>query len=200
MVGGTKRALVLAGLFSALFGVASPASARKTYPGVVQEQFGGGCAPECTLCHTRIEGGTDSDPYLKPNELDPGYVAPVLPPNRGRGEFLANLIHVNGHQTPHSDAALRNALHLLATANCNTDATAPCDSDGDTVQDTTELGMDRNPDVPNDKEGDLCVGPKYGCGAHLGAEPRGLSAERTGAVVLSLFGLGLVVLRRVRRG
>jgi len=192
------RAFLLGGGLAAALGVALPASARKTYPGVVQDQLRGGCAPQCTLCHTRPEGGSDSDPYLKPSELTPGYVPPMLPGNRGQGAFFANLVHVNGHRAPLADSELANALRTLASANCSATASGPCDSDGDGVPDTVELGMDRNPDVPNDKDGDLCVGPKYGCGAHIGALPNDASSTRDAALV-SLLGFGLVLLRRARR-
>jgi hypothetical protein len=189
------RLFALSGALTA-FGVALPASAEPTFPGVIQKQFGGQCAPQCTLCHLTEAGGLGS---YQPSELSDGYVSKDLGDNRGEGTFFANFVAVNHGSLPTNDTQLEQKLKVYSTANCNATSTKPCDSDGDTVADTVELGMDRDPNIPNDKPGDLCVGPKYGCGANIGTLPHESSATRTAASLVALIGVGLVLLRRARR-
>lgn len=185
----------LAGLLLAL-GVASPAAAEQTFPAAVQKQVANDCAPQCTLCHTTETGGIEN---LKPNgATTDGYIKKNLPNGRGEGLFIANMVALN-KALPTTDAQVENLLSRMATEACNDTGPQPCDSDGDGMIDTDELKHNRDPDVPNDQEGSLCAGPKYGCGATIGTLPRERTATREAAAVISLLGVGLVFLRRARR-
>jgi len=179
-----------------VLGLALPAGAEETFPAALQKKMGTTCAPQCTLCHTTETGGLAN---LKPNpRTTDGYALKMLPGGRGEGEFLANLLVVS-KSLPGTDAQLQNALDILSKTPCNSTGTQLCDSDGDGMIDTDELKNDRDPDDPHDKTGDLCVGPKYGCGATIGTLPRERTATREAAAVMSLLGVGLVFLRRARR-
>ena len=182
-----------------VLGAAGTASARDTFPGIIQDFTKGKCVPECTLCHTRQEGGRD---FLKPSDI-----SGVLPDRggaRGQGEFFANLIHVNGGTVfPGDEARLRGYLTGLKTKSCNTDASVmppvgPCDSDGDGLPDVAELTADRNPDTKDAAGGGAC--PQYGCGANIGTLPRESAATGRAAALMALLGAGLVLAaRRSRR-
>jgi hypothetical protein len=177
---------------------ARPAAASPTYPGVVQKVYGGDCAPQCTLCHNRPEGGPE---HYNPSGLDPSYVAKMAP-NTGEGTFFANFINVvlgiKRQPLPMTDEALENALKLYATTPCNAASTAPCDSDGDGVIDAKEFAETPSGD-PNVAHGNLCIGPTYGCGATITRLPRDPSAASHAAEVLALLCVGLVFVRRRRR-
>ncbi|HTQ08101.1 MAG TPA: hypothetical protein VMI54_29810 [Polyangiaceae bacterium] len=194
---GLGRSLAWASVFGALVWSA-PAGAEPTFPAALQKEFKNQCAVQCTLCHTSPEGGLDN---LKPSPISTGPVA-LISPNRGTGEFFANLIRIGANGgSPHypaSDDALIAMVKLLETTPCDKMMGTPCDSDGDGTIDTKELAEDEDPDVI-DKPGDYCLGPKYGCGAHIGNIPRESSATREAAAVISLLGVGLVFLRRARR-
>lgn len=195
----STRSHVAAGIaaMALVLGVALPAAAEATFPAAVQKEVGSTCSPQCTLCHTTETGGREN---LKPNPLTTdGYMPRMLPGGRGEGSFIANLMVVNNHKLPSSDVSIQGALKLMAKMPCNSTGPQPCDSDGDGMIDTDELKKDRDPDNANDKDGDLCVGPKYGCGATISALPRESSATREAAAVMSLLGVGLVLLRRARR-
>jgi hypothetical protein len=181
---------------------AAPAAAKRDFPGVIQEHWGGDCAPLCTLCHTRPEGGlSDAEPYLKPSGLDSDYDPKDLGHNRGQGDFFANLIAVNS-RAPTSNEALVTMLGTLNTKPCSADTTLPgntmqpCDSDGDKMPDMKEFARSSDPNVAG---GELCVGPKYGCGASIGPLRRESTATGNAAVVVALLGLMLVFTRRVAR-
>jgi hypothetical protein len=186
------RALaVLSGPLVAL-SLATPAAAEQIFPGLIQTTYGGTCAPQCTLCHTRPEGGPG---FYRPSALDPGWVTKDLGNNRGEGTFFANLIDVN-KGLPTGENAMKRALNLLATQNCTSTSNGPCDSDGDKIPDMQEFAKDGDPDVAN---GDLCVGPKYGCGATISPLPRESRARSRGVAVLALLGLGVVFGRRLTK-
>jgi len=66
--------------------------------------------------------------------------------------------------------SFENALKLLETSQCVSTSSAapppgPCDSDGDGKRDIAELRDNEDPNVPG--PGNLCSGPRYGCGAQL---------------------------------
>jgi MYXO-CTERM domain-containing protein len=186
--------LAAAPLFALTFAV--PANAEQTFPGVIQQNYGGTCAPQCTLCHNRPEGGPE---HYNPSELDTGMPFPDLGHNRGQGTFFANMVAINNARLPSSDEQLVAVLKKLATAPCTTDMSngntgAPCDSNGDGVPDMKEFALDKDPDG-----GDLCLGPKYGCGAAIKPLPRKPNATSRATAILGLLGLGLVAARRLRR-
>jgi hypothetical protein len=193
-------ACVAIGAALSLLSAVRPAAAEETFPGVIQNTYGGTCAPQCTLCHNRPEGGPE---HYNPSELDTTYVPQDLGNNRGQGQFFANLIHVN-RGLPNGESGLTAALKKLATLPCSTDATkpgntmAPCDSDGDSVPDMKEFAQDPTGD-PNLAHGDLCIGPTYGCGATITPLPRDSTANWRAAAVLAALGLGIVVARRLQR-
>src|SRR4051812_48088525 len=154
---GSSLAGALASL--ALLTFAARVAAKPDFPGVIQEHWGGDCAPLCTLCHTRAEGGvSDADPRLKPSALDNYYVPQDLGNNRGEGEFFANLITVN-KRAPTSNDVLVMLLRTLDTQACSVHTTvpgntmAPCDSDGDKMPDTKEFALSKDPDAAG---GELC--------------------------------------------
>ncbi len=192
------RSLAVAAVLGA-FAWSAPASAEPTFPAALQDVFKNQCAVQCTLCHTSPEGGLGN---LKPSPISNGGPLPIVTPNQGNGSFFANLIRIGGNgMSPHyptTDAQLKAMVTLMETTPCSTGATTACDSDGDGTIDTLELKQDQDPDVI-DKPGDFCVGPKYGCGAHIGNVPREASATREAAAAISLLGVGLVFLRRARR-
>jgi hypothetical protein len=182
----------------AVLSVARPVAAEPTFPSVIQKVYGGDCAVQCTLCHSRPEGGAG---YYQPSGLDPAYV-PKMAANTGEGAFFANFINVivgtNHQPLPSSDGALENDLRTYASAKCNTSSSGPCDSDGDGVTDAKEFAEKPSGD-PNVAGGDLCIGPTYGCGATITPLPRESSASWRAAAVLAALGAGLVVARRVQR-
>jgi hypothetical protein len=188
-----------AALFITLM-VSVPSAAHLEFPRLIQEHWGGDCAPLCTLCHTRPEGGVPGNPYLKPSILDgASYISKDLGNNRGEGEFFANLITVT-QSVPTSDVDLVRMLETLDKQACSADMTLPgntglpCDSDGDKTPDMKEFRVSKDPDVA---QGDLCVGPKYGCGASI-APHSGETSRKYGALVVALFGLALTARRRGR--
>ena len=90
--------------------VARSVAAEPTFPSVIEKVYGGDCAAQCTLCHTRPEGGSD---YLQPSLLDETYAAKNVA-NTGEGSFFANLINVavsNHVPVPSSDQSLETATH-----------------------------------------------------------------------------------------
>jgi hypothetical protein len=165
---------------------------------VIQNTYGGTCAPQCTLCHDRPEGGPE---HYNPSVLYDTYTHQDLGNNRGEGRFFANLIYVN-KGLPNGESGLKAALAKLAKLPCSTDANkpgntmAPCDSDGDGVPDTKEFAQDGDPNVDG---GDLCIGPKYGCGAAITPLPRDATATWRAAAVLAALGVGIVIARRLQR-
>jgi hypothetical protein len=173
-------------------------AAEPTFPGVIQKVYGGDCAPQCTLCHTRPEGGQD---YLQPSALDTVYDAKTAA-NTGEGTFFANLINVvvvtNHQPVPSNDQLLENGLRTYATAKCNAVSSGPCDSDGDGVVDSKEFAQKPAGD-PNVPHGDLCIGPTYGCGATIKPLPRDTTATWRAAAVLGALGVGIVIARRLQR-
>lgn len=186
--------LVATGGAVALLGTASPAHAEDGFPGAIQQHYGGDCAPQCTLCHTRPEGGPE---HYKPSAatLD-GYVSKDLGNNRGEGDFFANMVAVNGNSLPVGEQKLLAALEKLRKNPCTPTSTGPCDSDGDKTIDMDEFKNNGDPDVAN---GHLCIGPTYGCGAMIQPLPERAEAKTTAAAVLALLGVGLVFVRRARR-
>jgi MYXO-CTERM domain-containing protein len=72
----------------------------------------------------------------------------------------------------------------------------PCDSDGDGTIDVDELVANQDPD---DRAADapLCVGPRYGCGAHVAPAPTGASGAHAG-VWLALLATAAMLVRRRR--
>jgi MYXO-CTERM domain-containing protein len=189
----TASAAIAGSLF--VMAVARPAAAEPTYPGVIQQIYGGTCVAQCTLCHNNPQGGLGN---YQPSPLDPGYVLKNAP-ETGEGAFFANFINVRIAQNqkpllPAGDAALEAALKEYASAKCNAASSGPCDSDGDHVLDMNEFKDDKDPNGA-----DLCLGPKYGCGAMIKPLPRETSAKGSATAVLALLGLGLVFARRFRR-
>jgi hypothetical protein len=193
--------IAFGGLLAVLV-LARPAAAEEIFPGVIQDNYGGTCAPQCTLCHNRPEGGPDH--YKSPSPLEDGWVPKNLPNNRGEGQFFSNMIVVNGG-LPTNESALKGALHKLATLPCTLPAMqagstiGPCDSDGDGIPDMKEFAVDGDPDVADAKNGQLCQGPKYGCGATIAPLPHESTATWRAAAVLAALGVGLVFARRWRR-
>jgi hypothetical protein len=177
----------------------APVAASPTFPGVIQQNYGGTCVPQCTLCHNRPEGGPG---HYNPSLLD-GAALPDQGHNRGQGTFFANLMAAaygpGGTKLPRSPDELLTDLKLLAKGPCSTDMSngntgLPCDSDGDGVFDMDSFKLDKDPDG-----GDLCVGPKYGCGASIKPLPLEPNATARATAILGLLGIGLVVARRLRR-
>jgi hypothetical protein len=187
-------ALVATSAVGLVMTLTAPAAALTTFPSVIQKKYNSTCAPQCTLCHTRPEGGSSSNFYLKPSPLDDGYV-PKMVKERGEEEFFANLISIN-KGLPTNDSKLEGYLNKLGMAKCTADSNGPCDSDGDGIIDVNEFAKDQDPDVAG---GSLCLGPTYGCGATIKPLPRDSHAKRSATSVLALLGLGLVFARRLAR-
>lgn len=177
-------------------GVSSSAAAFPSFPGYIQDIYGLTCAPTCLLCHTTMEGGRDK---IKGTE-----VTDFVGPNRGFGVFAQNLILHAPPMTISGEAAkaptqeqLAAALQLLGTELCNkADDMTACDSDGDGQLDVAELQAGEDPDDGTAAD-PLCVGPTYGCGAHVAPAP----VERRmadPAALLAALGVALVLFRRRR--
>ena len=188
--------LALAGGF-AVTAVTAPVAAEPAYPGVIQPLYGGDCVVQCTLCHSRPEGGAG---YYQPSALDSGYTAKNLGNNRGEGAFFANFVNFLKGRLPAGNAALEQDLKGYAAAACTSDMTngntgAPCDSDGNGVPDLLQLA--KNQEDPNGAG--LCLGPQYGCGAAIKPLPPKPNAAAQATAILGLVGLGLAAARRLRR-
>lgn len=187
-------AAVLAGL-----AVATPSSARETYPQALFDKAGTHCLLDCLTCHTSSQGGIES---LRPSDASANLPEDPVKPERGEDSFFANMVHLNANgKYPTTDDAVVAAIKRMKTTPCNANTTLPCDSDGDGKSDYDELLAGRDPDVweaPNAQG--VCHEPKYGCGASsIGALPRESAATRHAAAVLGLAGVGLVIARRRRR-
>jgi hypothetical protein len=189
--------LVLARAAAALAVVsaAGVASAEPEFPGIIQEHFAVGCAPQCTLCHTSPTGGENN---LKGAEK---YVDGMNPSHRGYGVFISNLNARAPSGTP-SPSNLNAKLASLEKEPCNKEAamgstadTGPCDSDGDGTSDFEELKKGYDPDTAG--PGPEC--PAYGCGASIGTLPRDADANGRAGAVIAALGVALVLARRVRR-
>jgi MYXO-CTERM domain-containing protein len=195
----TARRLALSlGLGLGVFGTTNVASAWPEFPSYIQNILELNCAPTCLLCHTSPEGGKEN--------IKQGSGA-LGPPGRGFEVFVQNLI---SQSAPNSiagpitstppESALAAAIEALRTKPCNKTmdaADTACDSDGDLTPDVLELQGLEDPDDPVDGSA-LCVGPRYGCGAHVAPTPppaRGI--PNTGALVAAL-GVALLLARRFR--
>jgi MYXO-CTERM domain-containing protein len=169
-------------------GWTQPAFAYTELPGYVQNIFALDCAPSCLLCHTRPEGGEE---YIKPATGD-------FPDARGYGVFVQNLMAsyrdiANGLPT---QAQFATALDAMRVGPCSPISMgAPCDSDGDAKNDVDELASGQDPD-DGSKDAPLCIGPRYGCGAHVAPAP---PAPATHASAwLAALSVALVLARRLR--
>jgi hypothetical protein len=180
--------------------VTAPVGAEPTYPGVIQQAYGGACVVQCTLCHSRPEGGAG---YYQPSALDTGTQLPDRGNNRGQGSFFANFVTAINYRLPVGDQALEQDLKTYAAAPCNVGTAtgmngntgAPCDSDGNGVADMLQLAKDQ--EDPNGLA--LCSGPQYGCGAAIKPLPPKRNDTARATAVLGLLGLGLAAARRLRR-
>ena len=180
-------------LAAGMLGVSSGASAYPTFPGYLQNIYSMECAPSCLLCHTDPLGGAD---HMKGMQLD----TPVGP-GRGNGVFVQNLIAHGGMALLNGDpseADLKAALEALRTTPCDPSnaADTPCDSDGDGSIDSNELMESEDPD--NSKPAaSLCIGPVYGCGAHVAPAPVAKRSVEPVALLAAL-GVAFVLFRRRR--
>jgi MYXO-CTERM domain-containing protein len=173
-----------------VFATAEVASALPTFPGYLQNTLQMECAPTCLLCHTDPEGESDT---VKVGVYVPGV---------GEGVFVQNLIaHGNGAisavRNP-SEAEFAVALQSLRVDPCDSTApgTPPCDSDGDGKFDVDELVASQDPDNSR-PDAPLCIGPRYGCGAHVAATPASKHLPDATAL-LAAFGVALMLVRRRR--
>jgi hypothetical protein len=165
-----------------LLAISTPAHARPTFPGIVQETLDLGCAPPCTLCHTSSSPVAD-------NATQP---------------FVTNLYFTrDAHTTEHhpiTESTLPDLLKLLEMPPCakmddfacSTMPCGPCNADGQGEPDIAELRAGDNPN----NAGELPC-PKYGCGAHIAP----FRSERPvdGSVALLMLGAVAVFVRRWRR-
>jgi MYXO-CTERM domain-containing protein len=175
-----------------VFATAEVASAFPTFPGYLQNTLQMECAPTCLLCHTDPEGERDTVKMGAP-----------LGGARGEGVFVQNLIvhaapmSISGSATNPSEAQLAAALQALRMEPCDRMAgTSPCDSDGDGKFDVDELVANQDPD-DSQADAPLCIGPRYGCGAHVAATPASKHLPDATAL-LAAFGVALVLVRRRR--
>jgi hypothetical protein len=171
-----------------VLGFAAPAVAEPGVPGELQSKLQTACLPQCTLCHPTNAGG-ENKPYM---------ISPIDGSPRGRGEFFANLYAVNGGPLVGVDAIVA-AVVKLKDHPCSSSYAMPCDSDGDGITDYQELIQASDPDVANDPPRSTCDGPQYGCGASIGALPRGASDLERAAAAMVVAGLALVFVRRSGR-
>ena len=195
--------LALAGALGALAvtGSVSTAAAHDYYPGWIQEHFAVGCAPQCTLCHTNPQGGSE---YLKGEGIE-SYVDGAKPSRRGFGVFLSNfavMVPAGAWPDEKKRAAFDAKLKSLQTQACQTEMPKgditdmrPCDSDGDGTSDYDELALGNDPDTVG--AGPEC--PKYGCGAHIGTLPQDRGMSGRGVAAMAALGVMLVLARRIRR-
>ncbi len=190
---------VAAGLAATTLAV--PVAAEPTFPGVIQQVYGGDCVVQCTLCHSRPEGGAG---YYQPSAFtNNGNPLPDLGNNRGQGSFFANFVWAIKLNLPLTDQALEQDLKAYAAAPCyvgtatgmNGNTGVPCDSDGNGVADMLQLA--KNQEDPNGLA--LCSGPQYGCGAAIKPLPPKPNEAARATAILGLLGLGLAAARRLRR-
>lgn len=198
---GVRRVAALA-LATAALGTSGTASAYPEFPGYLQNIFPGigkDCAPSCLLCHTDPLGGKE---HMKGTGA-----APLGLPGRGKGVFLQNLLDhqdathiISGlMETPTQDA-LAGVIERLRTLGCNNPDdpadTVVCDSDGDRKSDVDELAAALDPDNSR-PDAPLCIGPRYGCGAHVAPTPAPLRSGQP-AAVLAALGVAVLLFRRRR--
>ena len=175
----------------AVLGAVSTASAHPTSPGVIQDQLGAPCAPQCSLCHVSAQGGD----ALR-GEGPVGYVGP----HQGYGQFITNLLYQQKPYAIDADLELKTKLKGLEKLPCNAgDAdTGICDSDGDGTSDIDELKAGDDPDEKGHGNGAIC--PKYGCGASsIATLPRNTHDSSRAGAVMAALGVALIFARRFRR-
>jgi hypothetical protein len=188
------RLLAAVGAALLPLGVALPAHAYPEAPGIIQEELKLDCLPPCTLCHVRPEGG-------------PGFLkdmpATVLPGTQGYGNFLTNL-SVAGGGLP-KEGNLNSFINAFQRTPCGGMGNTmnpqglPCDSDADGRTDIKELQDGTDPDVKDVKGPYSCVTPQYGCGASIKPLPADETDVGRSVALVAALGVGLVLLRRVRR-
>jgi hypothetical protein len=151
MMRNFRASLVRIGVSAAALGATlafgSPAAASQTYPGAIQSARNMPCQPQCTICHTDLNGGIGT--VTKPFGI-------AMMQNAG----LRSL----------SPDTIPGALTTLETGTlCTFSPSQPpkmgaCDSDGDGVGDVDQLEEGRDPNTGLD----LCdTAPRYGCGARV---------------------------------
>jgi hypothetical protein len=171
-----------------------PVKAYPEYPALIQEHFEQ-CPVTCLLCHRTPEGGDGTT--REPRDIT------ALPPERGAGTFVVNLIDVSKREEPMVRIAPRNetptakeligAVETLKTRPCTPGTDLPCDSDGDGTPDYDELVAGSDPDRPGTNS--QC--PKYGCGAsHIARLPPDSDFDLS--VACSALALALLLVRRRR--
>jgi len=188
------RLLAAVGAVLLPLGVALPAYAYPEAPGIIQEELKLECLPQCTLCHTRPEGG-------------PGFLkdmpAAVLPGAQGYGNFLTNLTVAGGSLPKEGNlVSFINAFQRTpcgGMGNTMNPQGLPCDSDADGRTDIKELQDGTDPDVKDVKGPYSCVTPQYGCGASIKPLPADETDVGRSVALVAALGVGLVLLRRVRR-
>jgi hypothetical protein len=129
---------------SAATALAPAALASDTYPGAVQAELGT-CTMQCTLCHRTLAGG--------PGDLN---------------NMFGLSIQTTGNLSIRAPSTIPAALQALENGPCIVgmmEVPGGCDSDGDGVGDVAELREGRDPNVAG--EGNICGGPRYGCGARV---------------------------------
>jgi hypothetical protein len=187
------RATVLGfGLAATLLTAGGPLRAYPEYPELIQTHFRQ-CAVTCLLCHTSSEGGVET--------IRRGRDTTALPPERGAGTFVVNLIEVSLSQDPMvkitartttpTAAELIAALETLKERPCSLATQLPCDSDGDGASDYAELVAGSDPERPGTDS--HC--PKYGCGASHVAKLAPNSVFDV-SLVCSAVALALLFVRR----
>jgi hypothetical protein len=183
-----------------VLGGSTTASAHTEFPGYIQDHFGLACAPQCTLCHVKPQGGPD-----RKGEEVAKYLGAD---NRGFGFFQRNMregmvLH-STVPTASDKTLLLTAIDHLKTDQCNwksaygdTSDPRPCDSDGDGTSDYDEVRQGFDPDTKGEGNGAVC--PTYGCGASISTLPRQPLDTGHASAALAALGVALVVARRFRR-
>jgi hypothetical protein len=186
-----RAALLGLGLVAMLLTAGRRVSAFPEYPDALQSHFNQLCPVTCLLCHTSMSGGAGT--IRDPRDTT------GLPPERGAGTFVVNLIEVSGdskikitgRENPPTVAELIAAIETLKGP-CGPSTELPCDADGDGKPDYAELAKGEDPERSGPGSGDC---PKYGCGAsHIA--PLSPASDLDVSLVCSALALALLFVRR----
>jgi MYXO-CTERM domain-containing protein len=164
----------------AILAASSPADARPLFPGILIDELGLTCTPQCSLCHTSPSPGTENAEQWFALNLKAVVSGPVTVENLpGALKALEN----EPCRRDDDPGCMPDAM-----GNC----TAVCDADGTGEPDIKELRVNTNPN-----NSDVMHCPQYGCGAHVA--PVNPKRPIDGTAALAALGAVAVLVRRWRR-